>query len=471
MSSSSAVGSSLPHPTPLEPKDTCAGASELTFVAVKDLSELSEQQRDSAIKTYQLAFKEPPYNEKFTKAKVREIYGALANKGDLVFGKLGDRVISLTGGFLIGENKEIYYIDELAVVPEKQGQGYGRQTMLELLKRVDEKYTHIIGKEVRTNEDNVRSISLYNKAGFVAQTGPEVVAQLREDGKIGLDIRVHFSKPALEDEMRLKSLKRAAVVSPSGNITAVVFDQLLKSDRKALDDSIMGTWKSQRPDQEIEQCCFVTVPKTPEAIGRVEMFGGEFCGNATRSVVWLLTEGKDYNGLIEVSGVSRPLAFEVKDGEVAVEMPLPQAGMALVELADEGTLVHLEGITHLVVTDPNPKQSPRELLSHLLKANKYDLNSHPAVGVSYFNPATGKADFCVWVKEVATIFDETACGSGTCSIGIVLASKDKRSIEQAIMQPSGQVIQTRTDYASSGVTSSWISGKVEVLHDGEYKLQ
>ncbi|NGX54217.1 MAG: Diaminopimelate epimerase [Chlamydiae bacterium] len=285
-----------------------------------------------------------------------------------------------------------------------------------------------------------------------------------------LDIR-SFSKSTLEDEMRPNLLKRAAVVSPSGNITAVVFDQLLKSDRKALGDSIMGIWKSQRPDQEIEQCCFVTKPENPRAIGRVEMFGGEFCGNATRSVVWLLTEGKDYSGLIEVSGVSKPLAFEVKGGEVAVEMPLPPAGTTLVEPADEGTLVHLEGITHLVVTDPNPKQTPRELLSKLLKANKYNLNSHPAVGVSYFNPTTGKAEFCVWVREVATIFDETACGSGTCSIGIVLASKDKRSIEQDITQPSGQVIQTRTDYAPSGVTKSWISGKVEVLYDGEYKLQ
>ncbi|NGX54703.1 MAG: Diaminopimelate epimerase [Chlamydiae bacterium] len=270
--------------------------------------------------------------------------------------------------------------------------------------------------------------------------------------------------------MKLKLLKHVAVVSPSGNITAVVFDQLLKINRKFLNDSIVQKWKKKHPSQEIEQCCFVTVPIKSEAIGRVEMFGGEFCGNATRSVVWLLTKGEDYSGLIEVSGVSRPLAFEVKNKEVAVEMPLPTTGGTLVEAAAEGILVHLEGISHLVVTGSDQKQTPRQLLQSLLDTNKYGLKDLPAVGVSYFNPTTGKAEFCVWGKEVDAIFDETACGSGTCSIGIALASQDKRSIEQNITQPSGEVIQTRTDYVSDAVTKSWISGKVTVLHDGELSL-
>ena len=99
-----------------------------------------------------------------------------------------------------------------------------------------------------------------------------------------------------------------AVAYPSGNTTAIVFDQLLSIERKVLNDSIMRSWKATNPaEPEIEQCCFLTPALSSEAVARVEMFGGEFCGNATRSAAWLVTGGEDYSGLIEVSGAENPL--------------------------------------------------------------------------------------------------------------------------------------------------------------------
>lgn len=282
-------------------------------------------------------------------------------------------------------------------------------------------------------------------------------------------IETYLHAPLPEQE-QLRTLKRAAIAYPSGNTTAVVFDQLFDGDRKQLNAQVMRAWQGQSPAQpEIEQCCFVTLPRSQEALARVEMFGSEFCGNAARSAAWLIAKGEDYSGLIEVSGVERPLSFSVKDGEVAVEMPLPEDG-ELVRTVAEGVLVQLDGIAQLVVTEPKDGQTPRQLLTSLLQSNEYKLTAQPAVGVSYYRQSSEKAEFCVWVKEVDTIFDETACGSGTCAIGAALAARTKQPVKLKVVQPSGESIRTEAEYADGTVTKSYISGKVAVLYDGELKL-
>jgi len=263
-------------------------------------------------------------------------------------------------------------------------------------------------------------------------------------------------------------------VYPSGNTTAVVFDQMLDTDREDLNSRVMSAWKVKEASQpEVEQCCFVTLPKNKEAVARVEMFGGEFCGNATRSVIQLITEGKDYQGMIEVSGVDRPLNFNVSNGVVAVEMPLPQDGNLATQVA-EGTLVQLDGIAQLVVTDATIQQSrtPRELLNDLLEQNSYGLAEQPAVGVTYYDKVSKNAEFGVWVKEVNTVFDETACGSGTCAIGVASALDTKQNQKIEVVQPSGESITTEAafDNESGKVVASNIAGKVSVLYDGELSL-
>ena len=113
-------------------------------------------------------------------------------------------------------------------------------------------------------------------------------------------------------------LRRMAVAHPAGNATAIVCGQLPSADRKLLGASIMRSWKAVSPDQpEIEQCCFLAPAVNPGAIARVEMFGDEFCGNATRSAAWLVSGGRDCRGLIEVSGTDKLLKFQIDNGEVA----------------------------------------------------------------------------------------------------------------------------------------------------------
>jgi diaminopimelate epimerase len=113
----------------------------------------------------------------------------------------------------------------------------------------------------------------------------------------------------------------------------------------------------------------------------------------------------------------------------------------------------------------------RQLLESLLAADRYGLAGQPAVGVSYYDRTTCRAAFCVWVNNVGTIFEETACGSGTCAIGVAAAMAARRPVTLPVMQPSGEVITTDADYDPAGnrPVSSAIAGQVRVLYDGGWR--
>lgn len=267
-------------------------------------------------------------------------------------------------------------------------------------------------------------------------------------------------------------LARVAVVSPSGNTTAVVFDDALDVDRAALNAAVTAAVAREHPDlPEVEQCCFVTSPTSDRAIAQVQMFGNEFCGNATRSVVLLVAGAEAAAGYVETSGVSVLLAFKVGDGEVALDMPLPQDAGS-VRQVEEGTLVEVEGITHLVCRG-EVGADPRALLHDLIDSGRYDVANRPAFGVSWHDPGSGDARFCVWVSDVATAFDETACGSGTSAIGMAAAAVSGVSQRLTVRQPSGQLIVATAliDPVSGRLTYSSIAGAVDVLYDGELDLR
>lgn len=266
---------------------------------------------------------------------------------------------------------------------------------------------------------------------------------------------------------------RLAIAYPGGNPTALIFDEQPDVDRALLNRRVIaagnGLLAGLGRNVAIEQCGFVS--QSPGSkVGRLEMFGGEFCVNAARSAAYLLAENQGRVGLIEVSGTRSLLPYRVTGNEVAVDVPLPIGGLRARSVREGGVLIPLDGITHLVVANPPGNKAPRELLAELLELNRYGLWEQPAVGVTYYDTGSSEADFCVWVNEVGTMFDETACGSGTCAIGLATSLETGRDAAVAVKQPSGATLTTQIKYGPGAPTQASVSGPVEILYDGALDL-
>ena len=110
---------------------------------------------------------------------------------------------------------------------------------------------------------------------------------------------------------------------PAGNITLFVLDPVPVGDRAGIAARLMAL-----PGSDVEQVGYLCPPVMGGA-GRMEMAGGEFCGNATRAFGMLISRrlGGEPQVLVEVSGCAAPVAVDVdlSGGTARAQMPLPRS--------------------------------------------------------------------------------------------------------------------------------------------------
>ena len=115
---------------------------------------------------------------------------------------------------------------------------------------------------------------------------------------------------------------------PAGNITLFVLDPIERERRAALAAELMR----RLPDMKIDQVGFAC-PADADTDGRMEMMGGEFCGNATRAYAMYIARQR--GGLSEVrlrvSGCDHVVtaAVDLARGAARAEIPHPLADKAL----------------------------------------------------------------------------------------------------------------------------------------------
>lgn len=258
---------------------------------------------------------------------------------------------------------------------------------------------------------------------------------------------------------------------PSGNPTALV-DGIVNNQtiRTKINDEIM------KENDIVEQVGFINKDiNNPELI----MAGGEFCGNATRSAIYSYLNGKSGNIEIKVSGVKDKLNGGIDDlGNTWVNMPIIKGDFSksVTKINDKSAIVKLYGITHLIVEakDINlnySKEELKEIAFKILKEN--DLTNEDAAGVMFIEYGEDgiKLTPIVYVKLVNTLFYETACGSGTTAIGIYESFKNKKCINENIIQPSNEIINVQTDVKNNQILNARISGKVREYQKEKQKIK
>ena len=128
--------------------------------------------------------------------------------------------------------------------------------------------------------------------------------------------------------MQTKDMKKdyeVAVLDPAGNVTAIVLSDVPAAERARVAARLL-----RLPELHIEQAAFLTAPRCGGEI-RLEMMGGEFCGNALRCAGFYhaLRTGAQGKTCVfaEISGAEgvQPVMADTAAGEASTVMPLPRA--------------------------------------------------------------------------------------------------------------------------------------------------
>lgn len=246
-----------------------------------------------------------------------------------------------------------------------------------------------------------------------------------------------------------------AVLDPAGNVTAIVCSDVPAAERARVAAQIL-----RLPELGIEQVAFLTEPRSGGEI-RLEMMGGEFCGNALRCAGFYqaLRNGAQGKSCVfaEISGADgvQPVMADTAEGTASTVMPLPlsvqPAGWADVQ----ATRVTFAGITHFVIDCAQPDEA---LVQRAIAAAP----EASAVGAIFLDRAHGSIKPVVFVRETASCVAENSCASGSVAAAVVLTADFADGItEIGIGQPGG-TLEVGVQRADGAVTGLSIGGAVRL---------
>lgn len=253
------------------------------------------------------------------------------------------------------------------------------------------------------------------------------------------------------------------VANPSGNVTILVLSPVAKKLHSILAERLL------QQDTVAEQVGYLTLDEGKPL--RVDMMGGEFCGNASRSsaAYALMLAGKnegDY--LVSCSGCDTilPCQAQRKDKGIYkayIEMPSPTTIEAV--LIDVGGLpsrfyrVDLPGIVHFVHTALSIDDVDKELLWRAVYDYAKDAG-YEAFGLILFDPRQLKMIPAVYVTATDTLYWENSCGSGSAAVAATLAILGKQDVSCKVSQPGGIIEIAATVNEDKELQHIYIGGPV-----------
>ena len=248
---------------------------------------------------------------------------------------------------------------------------------------------------------------------------------------------------------------RYALLNPTGNRTCLVLDPISDAARPGITAALMD---------RCEQVGYLMPASKPSAMARLQMMGGEFCGNASMATAAFLlrdrlTPGQEETVYLEVSGADAPVRCAIRREEKGwrgtVTMPpveeIRRTRVGAVPL----TAVTLPGMVHLIDVGASRGRDEAEAL---LTRAAAEIQA-PALGLLRWEETSGRMTPLVFVRESQTLVWETACGSGSTAIAAWMAWKAGKSAEVEIEQPGG-VLAVRAEWRDGGVRELRLTGHV-----------
>lgn len=272
------------------------------------------------------------------------------------------------------------------------------------------------------------------------------------------------------DPATVTTLDRVTIARPGGNDTAIVWDTVSRDKQGALSKKIQATYPG------IEQVMFVE--EGVNGLKRGQMAGGEFCGNATRSLGYLLMAGKDGEITLEVSGANKPMKVTVDNGMAQTSLPVKE-DLESAQQDGNNYIVHLDGISFVITSSKDEmgqkilsakdEEAQKEVVMDILNNNGF-AKDYPASGIMVAEPqedGSFKMEPFVYVRDTGTLYYETGCGSGSTSVGVMVAKETGLPVDKLkITQPSGMDLLVSIDRDSDGFKGASVNGPIEIVFDG-----
>lgn len=220
------------------------------------------------------------------------------------------------------------------------------------------------------------------------------------------------------------------VANPAGNVTIFVINQVKREAYSAVSRELLCM-----EELHGEQVGFVE--QREDGGFHMEMMGGEFCGNATRSFGYLLSmlsEKQEQEVWVDVSGSDRQLKVEVdlEKGAARTQMPLPMGIKEIMVQNEHFSMIVFEGICHIIVNSaPKSQEFVDEVIEQAKKVCVCD-----AYGVMFLQG--NEMTPVVYVESTTSMVWESSCGSGSMAVAVYL-SKDAYAGEfvYELHQPGG----------------------------------
>ncbi len=264
---------------------------------------------------------------------------------------------------------------------------------------------------------------------------------------------------------------------PGGNITVFVpLDAVCPQDRAAVSNIIMNPLHLGA-----EQVGFIDLnPDRPQVI----MMGGEFCGNACRSLAALLmlSQAKDNEenaGVLRSSGAEQPVLWRVKpraeagggvEAAVCVDM-----SRTLPEIIQPGLVkVDMPGMC-ILLFDETRYPLPEDPVAEAAKwREELELTGREGVGCVRHAPLQSFGEQhivpLIWVRGTGSSCLETACGSASLALALAAHKLAGREPGVNIRQPSGEIIRVELEDEQPGQLRGWIGGPVKLIAQGHLYL-
>ena len=266
-------------------------------------------------------------------------------------------------------------------------------------------------------------------------------------------------KETINDLFSIKKIDYK-ILNPGGNKTALINGiEYTNNQKKLINDMIMNNYP------QVEQVGFLS-----DKENRLEMAGGEFCINGARCAIFEYLKGKEGKIELSVSGTDKKIIGKVlKNRNVEVKLNINKKISDLIEIKNDFMCIKIDGILIAVLDEEKSKKYIQKLKENeqatkieLKQLMINDINSdEKAIGIILLEKVSQKIKMnpIVWVKEINTIFYETACGSG--SIGTAIYNYLKNSQKEIkLVQPSGYSIYVRLEIKGEYIENAVIRGIV-----------